>query len=49
VQSQALRWCIGRENPVLPKTEADKPVQFWQYKRGTGQVGAAQSKQWARC
>ncbi|KAF9470596.1 hypothetical protein BDN70DRAFT_888939 [Pholiota conissans] len=29
-QLQALRWCIERENPVLPKTEADKPVQFWQ-------------------
>ncbi|CAA7259081.1 unnamed protein product [Cyclocybe aegerita] len=35
-QLQALQWCIERENPVLPKKETDKPVQFWQLrKRGT--------------
>ncbi|KAF8520324.1 SNF2 family N-terminal domain-containing protein [Hysterangium stoloniferum] len=30
--SQALLWCIERENPSLPKKESDRPVQFWQYK-----------------
>ncbi|EIN11511.1 hypothetical protein PUNSTDRAFT_111629 [Punctularia strigosozonata HHB-11173 SS5] len=34
-QSQALQWCITKEYPTLPKKEADKPVQFWQYKKGT--------------
>ncbi|KAF8200953.1 SNF2 family N-terminal domain-containing protein [Pholiota molesta] len=29
-QLQALKWCIERENPVLPKTATDTPVQFWQ-------------------
>ncbi|EEB87395.1 hypothetical protein MPER_15262, partial [Moniliophthora perniciosa FA553] len=29
---QGLQWCIERENPVLPKEESDKPVQFWQVK-----------------
>ena len=33
-QSQALKWCIEHENPVLPKAEADGPVQFWQLKHG---------------
>ncbi|KAI0035861.1 SNF2 family N-terminal domain-containing protein [Vararia minispora EC-137] len=32
-QSQALRWCINAESPVLPQTESDKPVQFWQVKK----------------
>ncbi|KAH7915183.1 SNF2 family N-terminal domain-containing protein [Hygrophoropsis aurantiaca] len=32
-QSQALQWCIEHEYPVLPKTESDKPVQFWQYRK----------------
>ncbi|KAH9941011.1 SNF2 family N-terminal domain-containing protein [Amylocystis lapponica] len=32
-QSQALQWCIEHEYPTLPKTEADKPVQFWQLKK----------------
>ncbi|KAJ7780541.1 SNF2 family N-terminal domain-containing protein [Mycena maculata] len=32
-QSQALQWALEKENPVLPKTESDKPVQFWQFKK----------------
>ncbi|KLO20367.1 hypothetical protein SCHPADRAFT_897662 [Schizopora paradoxa] len=32
-QSQALKWCIDHENPLLPSNESDKPVQFWQFKR----------------
>ncbi|KAJ7924933.1 SNF2 family N-terminal domain-containing protein [Mycena leptocephala] len=32
-QSQALQWAVERENPILPKTETDKPVQFWQFKK----------------
>lgn len=32
-QLQALQWCIERENPVLPKKEGDKPVQFWQLRK----------------
>ncbi|THH29944.1 hypothetical protein EUX98_g4232 [Antrodiella citrinella] len=32
-QSQALQWCLEREYPVLPKTEKDKPVQFWQLRK----------------
>ncbi|KAK7005619.1 DNA repair protein rad5 [Favolaschia claudopus] len=32
-QSQALQWALERENPVLPKTETDRPVQFWQFKK----------------
>ncbi|KAF7376249.1 DNA repair protein rad5 [Mycena sanguinolenta] len=32
-QSQALQWALERENPVLPKAESDKPVQFWQLKK----------------
>ncbi|KAJ7346747.1 SNF2 family N-terminal domain-containing protein [Mycena albidolilacea] len=32
-QSQALQWALERENPVLPKSEKDKPVQFWQFKK----------------
>ncbi|PVF99077.1 hypothetical protein CPB86DRAFT_784078 [Serendipita vermifera] len=31
-QKQALKWCIDAENPVLPKKQGDKPVQFWQIK-----------------
>ncbi|KIM40208.1 hypothetical protein M413DRAFT_28716 [Hebeloma cylindrosporum] len=30
---QALQWCIERENPVLPKAESDKPVQFWHLRK----------------
>ncbi|OJT07139.1 Helicase-like transcription factor [Trametes pubescens] len=33
-QSQALKWCIDHEYPELPKTEADRPVQFWQLRKG---------------
>ncbi|RPD63881.1 hypothetical protein L227DRAFT_542891 [Lentinus tigrinus ALCF2SS1-6] len=33
-QSQALQWGLQREYPVLPKQESDKPVQFWQYRKG---------------
>ncbi|KDR75774.1 hypothetical protein GALMADRAFT_248461 [Galerina marginata CBS 339.88] len=37
-QLQALQWCVECENPVLPRKEADKPVQFWQLrKRGNQQ------------
>ncbi|KAJ6499180.1 SNF2 family N-terminal domain-containing protein [Mycena sanguinolenta] len=32
-QSQALQWALERENPVLPKNESDKPVQFWQFRK----------------
>ncbi|GJJ06235.1 hypothetical protein Clacol_000425 [Clathrus columnatus] len=32
--SQALKWCIDRENPILPRKASDKPVQFWQYQTG---------------
>ncbi|KAH7107286.1 SNF2 family N-terminal domain-containing protein [Auriculariales sp. MPI-PUGE-AT-0066] len=32
-QSQALRWCLEKEHPQLPKQPADKAVQFWQYKK----------------
>ncbi|PCH43964.1 hypothetical protein WOLCODRAFT_133049 [Wolfiporia cocos MD-104 SS10] len=35
-QSQALQWCIEHEYPTLPKTEADKPVQFWQFRQNAG-------------
>ncbi|KAK1224593.1 hypothetical protein PQX77_012488 [Marasmius sp. AFHP31] len=31
-QKQGLQWCLERENPVLPSTVDDKPVQFWQLK-----------------
>ncbi|KAG7098689.1 hypothetical protein E1B28_000603 [Marasmius oreades] len=31
-QKQGLQWCLERENPVLPATVDDKPVQFWQLK-----------------
>ncbi|KAI0356200.1 hypothetical protein OH77DRAFT_1423798 [Trametes cingulata] len=37
-QSQALKWCIDHEYPALPKTEADKPVQFWQIRNGPGKT-----------
>ncbi|KAF8588628.1 hypothetical protein K439DRAFT_1651796 [Ramaria rubella] len=30
--SQALQWCLERENPLLPQKETDNPVQFWQFK-----------------
>ncbi|TBU43646.1 SNF2 family N-terminal domain-containing protein [Dichomitus squalens] len=33
-QSQALQWCIEHEYPQIPKSEDDKPVQFWQLKQG---------------
>ncbi|KZT19055.1 hypothetical protein NEOLEDRAFT_1142558 [Neolentinus lepideus HHB14362 ss-1] len=32
-QSQALKWCLEKEYPVLPKKESDKPVQFWQLRK----------------
>lgn len=32
-QKQGLQWCINAENPVLPKKETDKPVQFWQIQK----------------
>ncbi|EJD03150.1 uncharacterized protein FOMMEDRAFT_108290 [Fomitiporia mediterranea MF3/22] len=32
-QSQGLQWCINHEYPKLPKTEKDKPVQFWQLRK----------------
>lgn len=35
-QSQALRWCLEKENPVLPSKEGDPAVQFWQYKKASG-------------
>jgi len=38
IQKQALLWCIERENPVLPKSETDHPVQFWQLKKANGKV-----------
>ena len=38
MQKQALLWCIDRENPVLPKSETDHPVQFWQLKKANGRV-----------
>ncbi|ORY32870.1 SNF2 family N-terminal domain-domain-containing protein [Naematelia encephala] len=28
-QSQALQWMISRENPKLPSSPSDPPVQFW--------------------
>ena len=28
-----MGWCIERENPILPKSENDKPVQFWQLRK----------------
>ncbi|EMD30973.1 hypothetical protein CERSUDRAFT_120235 [Gelatoporia subvermispora B] len=37
-QSQALKWCIDHEYPQLPKTEADKPVQFWQLRKAGGKT-----------
>ncbi|KAI0334969.1 hypothetical protein GY45DRAFT_967409 [Cubamyces sp. BRFM 1775] len=37
-QSQALKWCIDHEYPTLPKTEADKPVQFWQLRKSAGKT-----------
>lgn len=43
-QSQALQWCIEREYPTLPKSEADKPVQFWQFKKSGAQVFPSSSK-----
>jgi SWI/SNF-related matrix-associated actin-dependent regulator of chromatin subfamily A3 len=39
-QCQALQWCLSKEYPVLPKKEADKPVQFWQYKVSGSKVRA---------
>ena len=39
MQKQALLWCIDRENPVPPTSEADHPVQFWQLKKADGKVG----------
>lgn len=39
LQSQGLQWCLGREYPKLPKTEADEPVQFWQFRKIRDKVG----------
>ncbi|KAH9942327.1 SNF2 family N-terminal domain-containing protein [Epithele typhae] len=33
-QSQALQWCVEHEYPVLPKSDSDPPVQFWQFRNG---------------
>ncbi|WWC70170.1 uncharacterized protein I206_104118 [Kwoniella pini CBS 10737] len=33
-QSQALKWMIERENPKLPSSPKDKPVQFWVKQKG---------------
>jgi len=38
LQKQALLWCIERENPAPPKSEADHPVQFWQLQKADGRV-----------
>ncbi|KAF5393242.1 hypothetical protein D9757_000687 [Collybiopsis confluens] len=35
--SQALKWCMDREYPELPKNENDKPVQFWQFHKNGNQ------------
>jgi hypothetical protein len=32
-QKQGLQWCIEKEYPKLPSTDAGSPVQFWQFKR----------------
>ena len=37
-KKQALLWCIDRENPVLPQSETDHPVQFWQLRKANGKV-----------
>jgi SWI/SNF-related matrix-associated actin-dependent regulator of chromatin subfamily A3 len=37
-QLQALQWCVERENPVLPRKETDKPVQFWQLRKNGSKV-----------
>ncbi|CAL1707747.1 unnamed protein product [Somion occarium] len=37
-QSQALKWCIEHEYPVLPQLESDKPVQFWQLRKAGGKT-----------
>ncbi|EIW70483.1 hypothetical protein TREMEDRAFT_60987 [Tremella mesenterica DSM 1558] len=34
-QSQALNWMISRENPTLPTSPQDPPVQFWVRQKGT--------------
>ena len=44
LQKQALLWCINRENPVLPQSETDHPVQFWQLKQDNGKVSALFSR-----
>ena len=45
MQKQALLWCIDRENPVLPKSESDHPVQFWQLRKAEGKVSNVPSFQ----
>jgi SWI/SNF-related matrix-associated actin-dependent regulator of chromatin subfamily A3 len=40
LQKQALQWAIEHENPKLPTKEADKPVQFWQYRKTGAKVRA---------
>jgi len=37
-QKQALLWCIEAENPVLPTTVDDKPVQFWKLEKAGNKV-----------
>ncbi|KAF8342156.1 SNF2 family N-terminal domain-containing protein [Cantharellus anzutake] len=35
-QLQALKWCIDRENPVLPTSASQPSEQFWRYDESTG-------------
>jgi hypothetical protein len=37
-QKQGLQWCIEKEYPKLPSTDAGSPVQFWQFKRDRTRV-----------
>jgi SWI/SNF-related matrix-associated actin-dependent regulator of chromatin subfamily A3 len=37
-QAQALKWCIERENPVMPQKDTDEPVQFWKLQSSNGKV-----------
>ncbi|CDO69292.1 hypothetical protein BN946_scf184976.g11 [Trametes cinnabarina] len=37
-QSQALKWCMQHEYPELPKSDSDKPVQFWQLRNRGGKT-----------
>ena len=49
MQKQALLWCIERENPILPKSETDHPVQFWQLKKANGKVSDVPLFQFCVC